>query len=176
LPEDGFFVDELTQVGYAAWSFFPTYTPRHFISSGYQGTLGYGFPTALGVKAANPKNAVVSISGDGGFLFAAQELATAAKFGLGVVSVVFNDGKFGNVQRIQKERYAGKVIGSDLTNPDFVRLAESFGVRAARCPDAGGLEEAIAAAIESDAPTVIEVPVGELPSPWPFIVLPQNRS
>ncbi len=175
LPEDGFFVDELTQVGYASWSYFPTSLPRHFISSGYQGTLGYGFPTALGVKAANRDRAVVSVSGDGGFMFAAQELATAVQFGLGIVSIVFNDGRFGNVARIQRERYAGKIIGSSLHNPDFVSFAESFGARAVRCGDADALERAVAAGLASGRPTLIEVPVGEMPSPWQHIVLPRNR-
>jgi len=77
LDEDGIFVDELTQVGYAARISFPVYKPRSFISSGYQGTLGYGFPTALGAKVAKPDAPVLSIAGDGGFMFTVGELATA---------------------------------------------------------------------------------------------------
>lgn len=176
LPEDGFFVDELTQIGYASWSYFPTYRPRTYVSSGYQGTLGYGFPTSLGVKAANPGRCVVSVTGDGGFLFGLPELASAVQHGLAVVVVVFRDDKFGNVQRIQKERYGGKVLGTDLHNPDFVALARSFGADAERCGDPDALRRALERGFGSGRPTVIEVPVGDFPSPWPFIVLPRNRS
>ncbi len=175
LPEDGFFVDELTQVGYMSWSWFPTRHPRHYVSSGYQGTLGYGVATALGVQAANPDKAVVAVSGDGGFLFAGSELATAAKYGLPVVWVVFADGHFGNVRRIQIDRYGGRMLGSDLHNPDFVAYARSFGLAADRVSDPAALEARVAAAIATREPTVIEVPVGELPTPWTHIVRPANR-
>ncbi|MCB1624120.1 MAG: hypothetical protein KDI32_06005, partial [Pseudomonadales bacterium] len=76
LPDDGFFVDEITQVGYASWYAFPTYAPRQHVNCGYQGTLGYGYATALGVKIAHPDRAVVNIAGDGGFLFTSNEMAT----------------------------------------------------------------------------------------------------
>lgn len=175
LPEDGFFVDELTQVGYASWSYFPTYLPRHFVSCGYQGTLGYGFPTSLGVKAANPDRAVVSVSGDGGFLFGASELASAVQHGLAVTAIVFRDNTFGNVQRIQKERYGGRVFGSDLHNPDFVALARSYGVEAESSASPRELRAALDRSLASGKPTLIEVPVGQLPSPWPFIVRPPVR-
>jgi acetolactate synthase I/II/III large subunit len=175
LPEDGFFVDELTQIGYAAWSWFPTYYPRHFISSGYQGTLGYGFPTALGVKVANPTKAVISVSGDGGFLFAGMELASAVQHKIATITIIFRDNKFGNVQRIQRERYAGKVIGSDLHNPDFVALAQSFGANALRCETPAQLQQAILDNLDHDGPTIIEVPVGDFPTPWNLIVRPKVR-
>lgn len=175
LPDDGVFVDELTQIGYASWSWFPTYTPRSFISSGYQGTLGYGFPTALGVKAARPDKAVVSVTGDGGFLFAGMELASAVQHRLSTITIVFRDGKFGNVQRIQKERYGGKILGSDLHNPDFVALARSFGANALRCETPDALRTSIIASLEHDGPTLIEAPVGEFPTPWELIVRPKVR-
>jgi acetolactate synthase-1/2/3 large subunit len=175
LPDDGFFVDELTQVGYMSWSWFPTRHPRHYVSSGYQGTLGYGVATALGVQAANPDRAVVAVSGDGGFLFAGSELATAAKYNLPVVWVVFADGHFGNVRRIQNDRYGGRLLGSDLRNPDFVAYARSFGLAADRIEDPAALQARVAAAIAAREPTVIEVPVGDLPTPWNHIVKPANR-
>ena len=131
LPDEGYLVDEITQVGYAAWYAFPVYEPRHLVTSGYQGTLGYGYASALGVKAAHPGKPVVGISGDGGFLYTSNEMATAAKYGINLVCVLFNNNKFQNVQRQQKEWFGGRVIGSDLRNPDFVRLGESFGLRSA---------------------------------------------
>ena len=132
LPDDGFLVDEITQVGYASWYAFPVYEPRHLVTSGYQGTLGYGCVTALGVKAANPDKPVVNLAGDGGFLYTSNEMATAAQYDIGLVTVLFNNNKFQNVQRQQKEWFGGRIIGSDLENPDFVAYAESFGIRSLR--------------------------------------------
>ncbi|RKS85432.1 thiamine pyrophosphate-dependent enzyme [Sphingosinicella microcystinivorans] len=175
LPDDGFFVDELTQIGYASWSWFPTYGPRQYISSGYQGTLGYGFPTALGVKAANPDRAVLSISGDGGIMFAIQELASAVKYGLNTINIVFADNKFGNVQRIQRERYGGRVLGSDLHNPRFAELARDFGAIGVKCDDVARLGDLVAAHRDADRPVLIEVPVGDFPTPWSAIRRPPVR-
>ena len=124
-------VDELTQMGYAARLAWPT-TSRALLSPGYQGTLGWGYATSLGVKVAKPDTPVVSISGDGGFLFTAMEMATAAQHGIGVVAVVFSDGAYGNVKRIQQQSFNNRTIASNLRNPDFVKLGESFGLHAER--------------------------------------------
>ena len=127
LPDDGIFVDEVTQLGFAARLGFPVYRPRTFLSPGYQDNLGYGFATALGAQDARRDVPVLSITGDGGFLFTATEMATAMRHRIPLVTVLFNDGAFGNVRRIQEERYGNRLIASDLTNPDFVKFAESFG-------------------------------------------------
>ena len=166
LPEDGIFVEEITQVGYASRVIMPVYQPRTFIASGYQGCLGWGFPTALGAKVAFPDRAVLSISGDGGFLFCANELATAVQHSINTVTVVFNDGAFGNVRRMQKEFYDARIISTDLVNPDFVALAESYGALGVRVHSANGLRDALTDAFSADLPVVIEVPVGEMPGPW----------
>ena len=173
LPDDGFLVDEITQVGYAAWYAFPVYAPRHLVTSGYQGTLGYGYATALGVKAANPGRPVVSISGDGGFLYTSNEMAAAVQYGINLVAVLFNNNKFQNVQRQQKEWFEGRVIGSDLRNPDFVRLGESFGLRSLRAKTPEALGKALGQCLERDEPALIEVPTGDMASPWPFILPPR---
>ena len=89
-------------------SAFPVYEPRTFVTCGYQGTLGFGFPTALGVKVGNPDKAVVSITGDGGFMFGVQELAAAVQHDIKLVTVVFNNNAFGNVLRDQSARSAGR--------------------------------------------------------------------
>ncbi len=172
LPDDGIFVDEITQCGYASWYTLPVYRPRQLINCGYQGTLGYGYATALGVQAAHPDKAVVNIAGDGGFMFTANEMATAAQYNLPLVTVVFNNNKFQNVQRQQKEWFGGRLIASDLTNPDFVKFAESFGIRAERVGTPAALEAAIKAALERRAPALIEVPSPDMASPWPFIIRP----
>lgn len=169
LPEDGFFVDEFTQVGYVARIEFPVYAPRTMVTSGYQGTLGYGYATALGVQAANPDKAVLSVSGDGGFLFTASEIATAVHHRLPLVAVVFADGAYGNVLRMQKDLHGGRVIGSTFTNPDFAKLAEAYGADGRRAETPEALEAAVRESFAARRPTVIEVPVGEMPEPWPVI-------
>lgn len=175
LPDDGIFIDEVTQVGYVANFAFPVYHPRTLISSSYQGTLGYGFASALGVKVANPDKPVLSISGDGGFMYNVQELATAVLHGIGLVAIVFNDNAFGNVLRMQKDMYGGRVIASKLHNPDFVKLAENFGATGARATNPQELRQALRAAFERPGPTLIEVLVGEMAWPWNHILLPRVR-
>ena len=171
LPRDGFFVDEVCQAGYAAWLGFPVYEPRTFVTSGYQGTLGYGFATALGVKVANPGRAVVSVAGDGGFMFSCAELATAAQYRIGVVVVLFDNGSFGNVRRDQL-RLFGRVIGSDLANPDFVRLGESFGVPSSRVASPADLGRQLEIAFGRTGPTLLVVPIEKESeaSPWELFI------
>ncbi len=159
LPDDGFFVAESTQVGYWAQAYFPVYTPRTFLTSGYQGTLGYGFATALGVQVGNPGRKVVSISGDGGFFFNVQELATMAQQRLPVVAIVFNDNAYGNVRGTQATRFEGRLIASDLRNPDFMKLADAFGIAGRRAKGAAALQCELRSALAADEPTLIEVPV-----------------
>ena len=173
LPRDGFFVPELSQVGFTSYFGFPVLTPRTYVSEGYQGTLGFGFPTALGVKVACPERAVVSINGDGGFMFAMPEMATAAAYNIGLVTLVFNNNSFANVRRDQQAAFAGRVIGSDLVNPDFVRLAESFGVTGRRVKTPKELKPVLEQAIADDKPALIEVIVEKdsEASPWEFIFM-----
>ena len=175
LPDDGIFVDELTQVGYVARFALPVYQPRTFISYGYQGTLGWGYAAALGVKLARPGKPVLAISGDGGFLFNAQEMATAVQHKIGVVTLVFNDGAYGNVKRMQKELYGNRVIASELHNPDFVKLAEAFGAQGLRAATPEELRGAIQTGFATGGPTLIDIPVGEMPDPWKFIYQPRLR-
>lgn len=176
LPESGIFVDEVTQIGFAARLALPVYRPRTFISPGYQDNLGWGFATALGVQNARPDVPVLAISGDGGFLYTATELATAMHHRIPLVTVVFADGAFGNVRRIQEEQYGNRLIASDITNPDFVRFADSFGAAAERVRGPEELRAALRRGFaRRDVPTLIEVPVGPMPSPWEFILLPRVR-
>ena len=118
---------------------------------------------------------MISVNGDGGFLFTVQELATAVQHKINTVTLVFNDGAYGNVLRMQKQNYAGRVIASELHNPDFVKLAESFGAQGLRAHTPEELRSAIRQGLATDAPTVVEIPVGEMPSPWPFTYLPRLR-
>jgi acetolactate synthase-1/2/3 large subunit len=172
LPRDGFFVEELCQAGFTSYYAFAVYEPRTFVTCGAQGTLGFGFPTALGVKAAYPERKVVSVTGDGGFQFGLQELATAAQYGLDVVTVLFDNGAFGNVLRDQQRLYDGRVLGARLRNPDFVALASSYGVRASSVAGPGALASALEQAFERCEPELIVVavdPAAEA-SPWEFLM------
>ena len=177
LPRDGFFVEELCQAGFASYFAFPVYQPRTFVTAGAQGTLGFGFQTAIGVKAGNPTRKVVSITGDGGFQFGVGELATAAQYGLDVVTVLFNNNAYGNVLADQTRLFGGRVLGARLRNPDFVALAESYGVRAERAVTPAALRRALDEALARDEPALIEVPVdpADERSPWEFLMPPSRR-
>jgi acetolactate synthase I/II/III large subunit len=176
LPEDGIFVEDITQMVFAARVAYPVYKPRTYLSPGFQDPLGLGFATALGAQDACPDVPVVAICGDGGFMFTATEMATAMRHRIPLVTVVFNDGAYGNVRRIQKERYGNRLIASDLTNPDFVAFGKSFGAEAVRARNPQELREALRRAFAyRDGPSLIEVPVGELPSPWEFLNMGKVR-
>jgi acetolactate synthase-1/2/3 large subunit len=175
LPDNGVLIDELTQVGYAARTAYEARGPRSFISSGYQGTLGWGIATALGAKHALGDVPVVALSGDGGFMFNVQELATAVRHRIPIVVILFNDGAYGNVRNMQRKDHGNRVIGSDLANPDFVRLADSFGIAGERVASPEALRQALARALARNEPTLIEVPCGDMPDPWRFIDMPKVR-
>jgi acetolactate synthase I/II/III large subunit len=172
MPRDGFFVEELSQVGFTSYYAYPVYEPRTYITTGFPGTLGFGFQTALGVKAGNPDRAVVSVTGDGGFMFGLPEMATAVQENLGLVTILFNNGGFGNVRRDQEIRFGGRLIGSELQTPDFTALARSFGMAAKRVRSPEELRPALKRALKADKPALIEVMIerGSEATPWPFIM------
>ena len=177
LPEDGIYVDDLTQVSYVGRESIEMYAPRKFVTSGYQGTLGAGYGTALGCKVACPDTPVVSVNGDGGFMYNVQELATAVLYNIPVVGIVFADGAFGNVKRMQQELHGGRVLATDLRNPDFVSMAESFGAMGLRAEDPKSLKAAIEKGLAANGPVLIEVPVDKVKfnDPWQHIRPPKLR-
>jgi acetolactate synthase-1/2/3 large subunit len=166
LPDDGIFVGEMTQIAYWSGIGFPVYQPRTYFTPGYQGTLGWGFPTSLGVKVGAPDQVVVSVNGDGGFGFALNELATQAHHGIASITLVFNDSAYGNVRRIQHVEFNGRTIASDLHNPDYIKLAESFGVTGRQATSPEALRTQLAESIKANEPTLIEIPVEAMPDPW----------
>ena len=163
-PENAILVAGMTQIGYYSRPFWPVYEPRTYLTSSYSGNLGYAYPVALGAKVARPDRPVVSVSGDGGFLFNAQELSTAARYGIGVVAVVFNDGSYGNVARDLDESWGGQ-YGAELANPDFMKLADAYGVSGVRAKEPTEVGRLVREAIERDRPALIEVPVGRMDRP-----------
>ena len=166
LKEDAILVSGVTNLGYWSQLIYPAYRPRTFITSSYFVTLGYAFPTALGAKVGNPDKQVVALSGDGGFLFAVGDLSTAVQQGLNVVTIIFNDGIYGATYRIQQARYENRIFGTELYNPDFVALTESFGGRGIKLSDHTELKGALHSALKEKGPVVIEVPVPNMVLPW----------
>ncbi len=169
LPDEAIFVDDLTLVGYWMPLLMPIQHPRTLIHPGTYGTLGYSLPAAIGAKLACPNQPVVSINGDGGFMFTVQELATAATLGLDLIVLVFNDGAFGAIRQYQDRMFGGRRIGDGLRNPDFVKLGESFGARSVRV-EAAAIGPAVRRAHESGGLWLIEVPFAPTGSaqmvPW----------
>jgi acetolactate synthase-1/2/3 large subunit len=175
LPDDAVLVEDVTQIGFAAHLFYDHLAPRSFLSSGAAGTLGAGAAVAIGASDAIDRP-VVGIVGDGGFLFTATELATAAQYGIPCNILLFNDGAFGNVRRIQRTRFGhDRTIASTLENPDFAKLAESFGVTYEHAASPDELVPALRRSIGNDGPNLIEVTVEEMPDPWPHFRRPPLR-
>ncbi|MBM3944926.1 MAG: thiamine pyrophosphate-binding protein, partial [SAR202 cluster bacterium] len=168
LADDAIFISGMTNIGYWGHELYDTDVPRTYITSSYFGTLGYAFPASLGAKVALPDRQVVSVNGDGGFQFNSQELSTAASYGINVVAIVFNNSAFGASNWDQTHRFNRHYIGTELRNPDFMKLAEAYGVRGVRTePD--GLGPALADALRANAPVLIEVPVPTMMPPFQLV-------
>jgi len=166
LPDDTIVVPDTATMGYMCHMHYKVYEPRTYIPSSYMGTLGFAYPTSLGAKVGRPDRPVVAIVGDGGFLFTATEMATAVQYGINTITIVFDDGAYGNSNRDQRERFGGREIGTALRNPDFVKFAESFGADATRVAKGGDVGPALREALGNSRPTVIEVPMDRLPAPF----------
>jgi acetolactate synthase-1/2/3 large subunit len=175
LPEDGIVCFDVTQLHFYSWWGYPVYRPRTVIQPGYQGTLGYGYPTALGAKVALPDRPVIYVGGDGGFMFNCQELSTAMHFGIAVVAIVFNDHAYGNVRRIQREMFGGRLISSDLYNPDFATFVDSFGMDYWKADSPETLAPALDAALATGKPAFIEVKIEGFPNPFPHMFFRKVR-
>ena len=163
-PEDAIVIAGMTQIGYYSRPFWPVYRPRTYLTSSYSGNLGFEVPTALGAKVARPERAVICITGDGGFMYNSQELSTAAREKINAVIVLFNDEAYGNVARDLDESWGG-THGASVTNPDFMKLADAYGVvgmRATKPTDVGDL---VRKAVGMDRPVLIEVRVGRMARP-----------
>jgi acetolactate synthase-1/2/3 large subunit len=161
-PENAIVAVDATMVGYMCHLMFPVYQPRSYLTSSYMGTLGFAFTMALGAKIACPSRPVLSVNGDGGFLFGSNELATAMQYGINTVSVVFNDNGYGNTRLDQIQGYGGRLLGTDLRNPDFVAYAEAFGAVGVRVKSVDELTPALREAFADDRPVVIEMPIDPL--------------
>lgn len=121
--------------------------------------MGYALPAAIGAKALNPQAPVVAFTGDGDFLMSGQELATAVRYDLPVIVLVFNNGMYGTIRAHQERLYPGRVSGTHLTNPDFAAYARSFGAFGAVVERTADFAEAFQAAQRSGLPAVLDLRV-----------------
>ncbi|MDH3293881.1 MAG: thiamine pyrophosphate-binding protein [Acidimicrobiia bacterium] len=176
LPDSGVIVEDVTQLGFAAHLLFEFRHPRSFLTTGPAGTLGAGVAHAIGAQAAVPDRPVLGLVGDGGFLFTAAELATAVQYEIPVTIVLHDNGGYGNVRTIQRERFgADRTIASTLRNPDFVALVKSFGAWAEEVDTPDGLQSSLARAIVHPGPSVVVLKTGDVPSPWPLMIMGRVR-
>ena len=164
IPADGIVVGDQTGLNYWMEWHLPILAPRTFLYPIGSATLGYGVPAAIGAKVAWPDRAVVAVVGDGGLLFTAEELATAAKYRLPVVFVVMNDQDYGAIRYLQTQLY-GRTGEHALVGPDVIALARAFGVEAYRAPDPETFRAALDKALAHPGPALIEVPLAIEP-PW----------
>lgn len=164
LPEETIIAWDVTQFGYYARSHYRVNRPKTYVDSGYSFNLGYALPTAMGIKVARQDAPVVCVTGDGGFMFNAAELATAVQYGINVVTVLFRDNAYGNVAR-DLDNYFGGTYGTDLINPDIVKFAESFGAVGMRAKSPEELETLLPEALSREAPVVIDVPLTDISLP-----------
>ncbi|MCS7116417.1 MAG: thiamine pyrophosphate-binding protein [Nitrososphaerales archaeon] len=141
------------------------YTPRTFIEPSGNTTMGFSVPAAIGAKLANRENPVVSICGDGGFIMSCNEIATAVQEELPITIVILNDGGFGAIRHFQKACYKERYIGVDLLNPDFKKLAESFGAIGVTALTLNEFKEAFDIALKADKVTVIDVHIDKEEAP-----------
>lgn len=158
LPSDAFVTNDAARAN--GWALFhlKRFLPRTMNITSNLGSLGYAWPAAIGASLAYPDRQAVAIMGDGGFLFSEYALATAVQHGLNTVALVFNDASYSSIKRYQ-ERIFGRVIGTDLRNPDFVKLAEAYGAVGVRAHQPEQLYDALMAAWQRQLPTLIEVPL-----------------
>ena len=162
MPADAVLVNDMTMVSYDAPKYFTLDHPRSFMFPNYFGTLGFSLPAAIGAQVACPGRTIVSISGDGGFLFTSEELATAVREQLPVIVIVSNDGLYAAIDRHQRRTFNDRTLDMRLTNPDFVKLAESYGMPGVAVSDPDSLARETRAAADRDGPSLIVYELSDL--------------
>lgn len=163
-PSDAVMIFGMTQLGYYSRPRWMTENPKSYIDSGYSGNLGFAFPTALGAKVGNPDKPVICVSGDGGFMYNSSEISTSVKYGINLVTVIYNDGHYGNVARDLDDDFGG-TYETDFVNPDFVKLAEAYGAVGLRAEGPLDVANVLPQALEMNKPVFIDVPVSRVPRP-----------
>ena len=158
VPEDSIIFSDASEIGLRMQTDFPAYAPRTYFYPSNYATLGWGLPAAIGAASAQSVRWTICVSGDGGFLMTAQELATAVRYKLKLVSIVHNDLTYGAIKGLQRARHQSRFVDIELNNPDFIRFGESFGVPCFRAPNSEQLVSSLRKALRQDGPSLIEVP------------------
>ena len=146
------------EMGYRMQAEWTAYGPRRFFYPSNYIALGWAYPAALGAAVGLGDRPVVSVSGDGGFLMTAQELATAVRYRLRAIAIIHNDSTYGAIKNIQQRVHDARYVDVDLNNPDFLQLASAFGVPGRRARGSEEFRTALCEALDRDGPSVIEVP------------------
>jgi acetolactate synthase-1/2/3 large subunit len=180
LPESAIVTTEVGQNQMWSALYFQALKPRTFISSGGLGTMGFGFPAAIGAKVACPDRSVVDIAGDGSFIMSEQELACSVTENIPVVVIVLNNSVLGMVAQWQRMLYKRRYMAINLgKTPDFVKLAEAYGAQGERVTSLEEFHKAVKTALTSKITTVIDVPIGSENDVVPFVPpgcgLPQQK-
>ncbi len=160
IPRDGIIAHDMTSLSYMCHQLFPAYGTRTYLSPNGYGTLGFSMPAAIGAKIGAPDREVVAIVGDGGYQFTMEELAVAIQHEVTLPIVIFNDSTYTAVKRGMDA--SGRYVGVDLVNPDYVKLADAYGIPGIRAHNADELAVAIRDAQQRRGPTIIDTPI---PSP-----------
>jgi acetolactate synthase-1/2/3 large subunit len=170
LPHESIVTTEVGQHQMWASLFFDAIHPGTFFSSTGLGTMGWGFPAAIGAKTARPDVPVVDIAGDGSFNMTENSLATAVLEDLPVIVFLINNYSLGMVAQWQRTFYDRRMVGVDLKKcPDYVKLAESYGAQGLRAQSMDELDSAIKTALKSDVATVIDIPIDPEEDVLPFV-------
>ncbi len=159
MDRDAILCNDMTMMAYEGVRYFPVYEPRSYTFPRGFGTLGSALPTAIGAKVGCPDKQVVAMVGDGGFQFTMEELGAAVHHRIPVTTVIFNDSTHTAVKAAQKRTYPGRYVAVDLVNPDYVKLADAYGIQGIRAESPEALSEALAAAKSSEMPVIIDVPI-----------------
>jgi thiamine pyrophosphate-dependent acetolactate synthase large subunit-like protein len=162
IPRDGILCNDMTMMSYVACSVYPVYEPRTFLFPSGFGTLGFALPVAIGAKIGRPEAAVVAVVGDGGFQYTMGDLGCAVQERLGLPIVIFNDSTYSAVKHAQRQERGGRYLAVDLVNPDYVKLADAYGIPGTRASSPEELEREVRLALDRDLPTIIDVPI----APW----------
>jgi acetolactate synthase-1/2/3 large subunit len=162
VPRDGVVAFDMTMISYASCGLYPAYLPRTFMFPSGYGTLGFALPAAIGAKVGRPEAAVVCVVGDGGFQYTMEEVGAAVQHRIGLPIVIFNDSTYSAVKEAQRRERDGRYLAVDLINPDYVKLAEAYGIPGVRAETPEAMERAIGEAIVRDLPTIVDVPF----EPW----------
>jgi acetolactate synthase-1/2/3 large subunit len=170
LPADSIATTEVGQNQMWAGLFFQALQPRTFITSGGLGTMGFGFPAAIGAKVACPNRTVIDIAGDGSFIMTEQELACAVEENIPVIVMVFNNTVLGNVAQWQRMLYKRRYTAVNLGKvPNFVKLAEAYGAQGILAQSIEEFAKAIKTAMKSEIATVINVPISPEENIFPMV-------